>query len=131
MVIFKQARERLRGTAAAEVAVKPLPDFHVELLTAVSVLGPAAYPAEITRHLNKTPNRRRISLAQVFITLERLQEKGLVTSKDDFPPGARRRLLFRLEGPGHRALNAAHQSSRKGSETNEVIHETDAQPAPA
>jgi DNA-binding PadR family transcriptional regulator len=80
--------------------------FEYAVISAVSQLGPNAYPAEITRYLSKVLERP-VALAQVFVALERLEGKGLVKSRELRPEpvrGGRRRRLFQMEASGARAI---------------------------
>jgi PadR family transcriptional regulator, regulatory protein PadR len=80
--------------------------FEYAVLSAVSQLGEKAFPAEITRRLNALL-QRHVSLAQVFVALERLEDKGLVRSSVLWPEpvrGGRRRRVFQMEASGVRAI---------------------------
>jgi DNA-binding PadR family transcriptional regulator len=114
-----------------------LQHFEYACVIAVSALGQDAYPAEIARYLSKT-NQRRVSLAQVFVALERLEDKGLVISSQIVPSpvrGGRRRRLFQLEPSGVQALRNTAAIFRMSPST--VIEETldeetgDVVPSPA
>ena len=83
-----------------------LQHFEFAVITAVSHLGDRAFPAELARHLSNTLERH-VSLAQVFIALERMEDKGLVSSRDEKPSpvrGGRRRRIFQVEASGARAI---------------------------
>ena len=92
--------------------------FAFAVISAVSQLGTNAYPAEITRHLSKIL-QRHVSLAQVFVALERLEDKGLLTSREATPEpvrGGRRRRVFQMEAFGARAIrNTAAVFNRASS----------------
>jgi len=80
--------------------------FEISVLTAISTLGTKAFAAEIARHLTKTLGRH-VALAQVFLSLERLEDKGYVSSREIQPEpvrGGRRRQIFQLEALGARAI---------------------------
>jgi len=86
--------------------IEVLRHFEYAVISAVSRLGTDAYPAEITRFLSKML-QRHVSLAQVFIALERLEDKGLVSSREYHPEpvrGGRRRRIFQMEASGVRAI---------------------------
>src|SRR4051794_15537898 len=95
----------LLGAAPAAAAESPTPTsaraiglFQVEVLAAVSRLGQDAYPAELARYLSRALGKH-ISLAQVFVALERLEDRGMVSWREFFPEptrGSRRRRVFRL-----------------------------------
>jgi PadR family transcriptional regulator PadR len=83
-----------------------LQHFEFAVINAVSTLGTDAYPAEITRFLSKSLERH-VSLAQVFIALERLEDKAFVSSEDSKPDpvrGGRRRRIFQVEASGLQAI---------------------------
>ena len=84
----------------------PLGSFEYEVLLSVRTLRSDAYPAEITRRLSKQLGRP-VSLAQVFVALERLEAKQLVTHERFRPKpvrGGRTRRVFTIEASGVRAL---------------------------
>jgi DNA-binding PadR family transcriptional regulator len=90
---------------------RPLQHFEHAVLSMVSALEYDAFPANITRLLGNQLNRP-VSLAQVFVVLERLEDKDFVSSTSVKPPtptrGGRRRRVFKIETPGKWALaNAA------------------------
>lgn len=92
----------------SEAAVtKPLQHFEFSLLLAVEALGRDAFPAELARRLTLGLGRH-VSLAQVFVALERLEDKGLVSSETVIPDppvrGGRRRKVFRVEPNGAKAI---------------------------
>lgn len=79
-----------------------LRDFELMILLAVLRLGEDAYGVSIAREL-KVHGRREVSLANVYATLERLQEKGYVSSKlaDATPErGGRAKRYFSVTGQG-------------------------------
>jgi PadR family transcriptional regulator PadR len=79
-----------------------LRDFELMILLAVLRLGDDAYGVPIAREL-KVQGRREVSLANVYATLERLQEKGFVSSKlaDPTPVrGGRAKRYFRVTAQG-------------------------------
>ena len=96
-----------------------LQHFEFATLSEVSRLGKMAFPAEITRSLSFQLGRR-VALAQVFVALERLEDKGLVTSREERPEpvrGGRRRRVFQLEASGAQAIRntaAAFRTSSSG-----------------
>jgi PadR family transcriptional regulator PadR len=83
-----------------------LQHFEYAVINAVSILGMKAYPAEIARFLSKSLEKH-VSLAQVFIALERLEDKAFVRSEDSKPDpvrGGRRRRIFQVEESGLQAI---------------------------
>lgn len=100
----RQTTEREVTPAAP---IRPLQHFEFRLMLAVNQHGTMAYPAELARFLTKSLGRH-VSLAQVFVALERLEDRGLVSSVDVTPDtparGGRRRRVFTVEPDGTRAI---------------------------
>lgn len=87
-----------------------LGEFEQIVLMAVLRLGEDAYGATVRREI-ETRTGRRLSISGVYTTLERLEEKGLVSSRIGEPTaerGGRRRKHFALLPPGKRALRSAY-----------------------
>jgi DNA-binding PadR family transcriptional regulator len=85
-----------------KAATPPLRDFELVVLLAVLRLGDEGYPVSI-RDAIEARTERQVSRAAVFITLERLEEKGLVTSRYGDPTpvrGGRAKRYFRATGAG-------------------------------
>ena len=101
--------------------------FEYAVISAVSQLGSNAYPAEITRHLSKVLGRH-VSLAQVFVALERLEDKGMVKSQEIRPEpvrGGRRRRIFQMEASGVRAIRntaAVFRASSSGEPEKDSLN---------
>ena len=75
-------------------------------MLAVLRLADAAYGYEIQRELEETAGRS-VSIATVYVTMERLEKKGLVDSwlADPTPVrGGRRKRFYRLTEDGLRVL---------------------------
>jgi len=108
--------------------------FEFAVINAITVLGPKAFAAEITRHLTKYLNRR-VALAQVFLSLERLEDKGLLSSRETQPEpvrGGRRRRVFRLEASGARAFRTTAATMQASlTETSYVEGSRKREPSPA
>jgi PadR family transcriptional regulator PadR len=85
----------------------PLGEFEVVVLMAVLHLGhDAAFGSAIRAELERRSGRS-VSRGAVYITLERLQEKGLlasVTSEGSATRGGRSKRLFRVTATGLRAV---------------------------
>lgn len=80
----------------------PLREFELVVLLAVLALGEDGYPLAI-RDAIETRTKRRASRPAVFITLERLEEKGLVSSRFGDPTpvrGGRAKRFFRATNAG-------------------------------
>jgi PadR family transcriptional regulator PadR len=84
--------------------------FEQLVLLALLHLGPDAYGMTVRREI-ETRTGRAIALGAVYATLDRLERKGLVSSRAgaDAPPerAGRARRYFRIEPAGRRALTDA------------------------
>ena len=81
------------------------------VLMALIRLGSNAYGVTIRREI-ETRTNRRVSMGAVYTTLERMKEKGFVSSRKGEPTakrGGRAKTYFRIEAPGERAMSRAHQ----------------------
>jgi DNA-binding PadR family transcriptional regulator len=89
-----------------------LGNFEFMLLLALLRLGEDAYGVTIARELEQQTDRE-VVVASVYATLERLQERGLVTSSlgDSTPErGGRAKRYFRITGAGIREVRDARRS---------------------
>jgi DNA-binding PadR family transcriptional regulator len=89
--------------------------FEQMVLIALVRLGPKAYGMTVRREIEQRTGRR-VSIGAVYATLERLEEKGLVSSFAGEPTaerGGRSKRLFRLEADGERALRASQEAIRR------------------
>lgn len=76
------------------------------VLNSIRLLETQAYGAEICRFILEQIGRD-LALAQIYVTLRRLELKGYVSSHTTDPEpvkGGRSRRVFALEGPGVEAL---------------------------
>jgi PadR family transcriptional regulator PadR len=90
----------------------PPGEFEQLVLIALLRLGPDAYGASVRREIERRAGRE-LSISAVYITLERLEQKGFVRSRVGEPlsqRGGRRRKHFELLPLGIRVLKAAHES---------------------
>jgi|SRR5580700_313563 PadR family transcriptional regulator PadR len=119
--------------------VRVLQHFEHSVLLSVLSLGTKSFPAEIARRLTKTLDRH-VSLAQVFTALQRMEERGLVSSQESDPEpvrGGRRRRIFRLEASGEHALRETaatfrRMSSKSGNRTETAdVKGSEPTPSPA
>jgi PadR family transcriptional regulator PadR len=99
-----------------EHEIEVLGQFEQIVLTAVATLGERdAYGIRIQDEARRLSIRGKLnSIGAIHVTLERLEKKGLVTSKveSESRPGRPRR-YFKIEAAGVRALKAnADQSQR-------------------
>jgi PadR family transcriptional regulator PadR len=83
-----------------------LTDLELMLLIAVLRVGESAYGVTIAREVEQTAGRR-ISIALVYATLDRLQDRGLVTSWIGEPTperGGRAKRFFEVTAKGIRQI---------------------------
>jgi DNA-binding PadR family transcriptional regulator len=89
-----------------------LGNFELMLLLALLRLGEGAYGVTIARELEEQTGRE-VVVASVYATLERLQERGFVSSKlGDATPerGGRAKRYFRITSAGIREVRDARRS---------------------
>ena len=89
-----------------------LGNFELMVLLAVLRLGEDAYGVTIGRELEEQTGRE-VVIASVYATLERLEERGLVSSSlgDSTPErGGRAKRYFRITGEGVREARDARRS---------------------
>ncbi len=89
-----------------------LGNFDLMLLLALLRLGEDAYGVTIAQELEEQTGRE-VVVASVYATLERLQERGLVTSRlGEATPkrGGRAKRHFRITGAGIREVRDARRS---------------------
>ena len=89
-----------------------LQNFDLMALLAILRLGEDAYGVTIARELEEQTGRE-VVVASVYATLERLQERGLVTSSlgDPTPErGGRAKRYFRITGAGVREVRDTRRS---------------------
>jgi DNA-binding PadR family transcriptional regulator len=88
-----------------------LGNFELMVLLALMRLGEDAYGVTIARELEKQTGRE-VVIASVYATLERLEERGLVSSSlgDSTPErGGRAKRYFRMTGAGLREARDARR----------------------
>ena len=93
---------------------RPPGEFERAVLLAVLRLGDGAYGVAIRGELEKRL-RRDVSFGAVYTTLDRLAEKGMVSSVLGEPTaerGGRAKKFFRVERRGMQALEQAKRASR-------------------
>lgn len=92
-----------------------LGEFEQIILLALMRLGPAAYGMAVRREIEERTGRR-VSIGAVYATLERLENKGYVSSSAGEPTaerGGRAKRFFRIESSGERALRDSQDAIRK------------------
>jgi PadR family transcriptional regulator PadR len=93
-----------------------LGQFEQLVLTAVLTLREDAYGVTIHAKVQELARPKAVSLGAVYVTLDRLEEKGLVTSwlSDPTPErGGRAKRCYRLEGLGERALRESAVTAKR------------------
>lgn len=93
---------------------KPLGELQQLLLLALLRLEDNAYGAEIRRELAEVAGRR-LSISAIYVTLVRMEEQGLVASRDGAIPatGGRPRRCFRVTASGREALKSTRAAADK------------------
>jgi DNA-binding PadR family transcriptional regulator len=89
-------------------------EFERLILLAVIRCGDNAYGYTVQRELENTINRA-VALGAIYTTLERMEQKGLVSSRIGEPSpgrGGRPKRLFAVEAAGVRALQVAEREWR-------------------
>lgn len=92
-----------------------LGEFEQLVLLALVRLGHGAYGVSIHAEIVRRA-RRDVTVAAVYKTLERLEDKGLAVSTVGEPTaerGGRRKKYFRIQPAGRRALASALASLRR------------------
>ncbi|HVW07277.1 MAG TPA: helix-turn-helix transcriptional regulator [Bryobacteraceae bacterium] len=93
-----------------------LGSFEQVILTALLVLRDNAYGVTIREKAEALAHPKRVSIGAVYVTLDRLEEKGLISSwlSDPTPErGGRSKRCYRLEPPGQRALEEAAVTAKR------------------
>src|SRR5262252_9483822 len=88
-----------------------LGEFEQIIMLAVLRLAEQAYGMEVRREI-ETRTGRETSIGAVYATLDRLETKGLVRSREQ-DEGARTRKLYRVTAEGNRALARTHQAASR------------------
>lgn len=89
-----------------------LTDFELMILLAILRVGEGAYGVPIAREIETTANRN-VVLAAVYAALARLEERGLISSRQGTPTperGGRAKRFFAVTGQGRRAVRETHQA---------------------
>ena len=86
------------------------------MLTAILARREDAYGVTIHSKVAELAHPRTVSLGAVYITLDRLEDKGLVASRLSDPTperGGRAKRRYRLEALGERALQESAVTARR------------------
>ena len=93
-----------------------LGQFEQLVLTAILTLHDEAYGVTIHRKTLELAGSKAVSLGAIYVTLDRLEDKGLVTSwlTDPSPErGGRAKRCYRLEALGERALQESAATAKR------------------
>jgi DNA-binding PadR family transcriptional regulator len=88
-----------------------LGEFEQLVLLAILHLGDGAYGVPIAAEIERR-TQRAVSPAAVYVTLRRLEQKGLLSSTMSAPTperGGKARRCVQITGAGRESLNAARQ----------------------
>lgn len=86
-----------------------LGEFEQVVLLALARLGEGGYGAEIHREILDASGRD-VSIPAVYVTLKRLERKGLVTASTHRPKGGGRAVrIYTLEPEGREALHRSRE----------------------
>ncbi len=95
---------------------EPLGHFEQLVLAAVLTLEGPAYGISVHARVQELARPRRVSLGAVYVTLDRLEDKGLLTSQMSDPSperGGRAKRVFRMQAAGERALRDAVRAAQR------------------
>jgi PadR family transcriptional regulator, regulatory protein PadR len=84
-----------------------LGQFEQLVLTAVVTLGEKAYGVTIHKKVQDLTSSTAVTLGAIYVTLDRLEDKGFVSSRLSEPTaarGGRAKRCYQLEASGERAL---------------------------
>jgi len=98
--------------------------FEQLVLTAILGLENNAYGVSIHARVEELSQPKAVSLGAVYATLDRLEDKGLVTSwlSDPTPErGGRSKRHYRLESVGERALHESALTAKRVCEAVENV----------
>lgn len=93
--------------------MKTLGEFERAVVLAVLRLGVDAYGVNVRREL-ETALERPVSFGAVYTTLDRLLDKGLLSTYSGDPTperGGRAKKFFKIEAAGRKALTHARKTS--------------------
>ncbi|MEZ5398205.1 MAG: PadR family transcriptional regulator [Bryobacteraceae bacterium] len=93
-----------------------LGQFEQLVLAAIAGLEDNAYGVTIHTRVEQLSAGRKVTLAAIYVTLDRLEHKGLVSSRLTAPTaerGGRGKRCYHLEAPGERALKEAVATARR------------------
>ena len=94
--------------------------FEQLILTAILSLRDKAYGVTIHQKAAQLAAPKKIALGAVYVTLDRLEDKGMISSRLSDPTperGGRSKRFYRLEALGERALEESAETARRVWET--------------
>lgn len=94
--------------------------FEQIILTAILSLRDDAYGVTIHQKAGQLAAPKKISLGAVYVTLDRLEDKGFISSRLSDPTperGGRAKRLYHLEALGERALEESAATAKRIWET--------------
>src|SRR3954469_23397429 len=98
------------------VKTDSLGQFEQLVLTAILNLADDAYGVTIQAKVAELAHPKPVSLGAVYVTLDRLEDKGLVSSRLSDPTperGGRAKRCYRLEALGERALQESAVTAKR------------------
>src|ERR1700757_705179 len=93
-----------------------LGQFEQLVLTAILALREDAYGVTIHAKVEELARPKAVALGAIYVTLDRLEDKGMVASCLPDPSrdrGARARRCYRMEALGERALQESAVTARR------------------
>jgi DNA-binding PadR family transcriptional regulator len=101
-----------------------LGQFEQLVLTAILSLRDAAYGVSIHAKAEELARPKPVSLGAIYVTLDRLEDKGLVSSRLSDPTperGGRAKRCYQLEALGERALQESAVTAKRIWDQTEAI----------
>lgn len=93
-----------------------LGQFEQLVLTAILTLREEAYGITIHERVQELAHPKAVSLGAIYVTLDRLEDKGMVASRLSDPTperGGRAKRYYHLLGAGERALQDAAVTAKR------------------
>ena len=93
-----------------------LGQFEQLVLTAILAMGERAYGVTIHKKIQELAHPKSVSLGAVYVTLDRLEDKGMISSwlSDPTPErGGRSKRHYQLQGLGERALQESIAAAQR------------------
>jgi PadR family transcriptional regulator PadR len=90
--------------------------FEQMVLSAILVLDDHAYGVSIHEAVEELAAPKTVSLGPIYVTLDRLEDKGLIASRLSDPTperGGRAKRCYRLEAAGERALKESIAAAKR------------------